>query len=62
MFSGYSGVREVFDIAHHLVLPALVMAFDFLAYQYLLTRLAMVGELGADSAWVPGPKGWAGGG
>lgn len=47
-FSGYGGMRQVLDLAYHLALPAVVMAFDFLAFQYLVMRSAMVGELGSD--------------
>jgi len=47
-FNEYTGIRQVWDIAQHLALPALVMAFDFLAFQYLVMRSAMVVELGSD--------------
>jgi len=47
-FSPYSGVAEVLDIARHLVLPTMLMAFDFLTYQYLVMRSSMVSELGSD--------------
>jgi peptide/nickel transport system permease protein len=47
-FNDYSGIREVLDIAHHLVLPALMMGMSFAAYQYLVMRSSMVGELGSD--------------
>ena len=47
-FSPYSGFAEVLDIARHLVLPTLLLAFDFLTYQYLVMRSSMVSELGAD--------------
>ena len=47
-FSPYSGFAEVLDIARHLALPTMLLAFDFLTYQYLVMRSSMVSELGAD--------------
>lgn len=47
-FAGYQGIDRVLDIGRHLALPATLMAFDFLTYEYLVMRSAMVGELGAD--------------
>ncbi|MEO7836393.1 MAG: ABC transporter permease [Acidimicrobiales bacterium] len=47
-FNEYGGFRQVLDIAHHLALPALVMAFDFATYEYLVMRSSMVSELGSD--------------
>ena len=47
-FSPYTGFAEVLDIARHLVLPTMLLAFDFLTYQYLVMRSSMVSELGAD--------------
>lgn len=47
-FVGYQGIDRVLDIGRHLALPATLMAFDFLTYDYLVMRSAMVGELGAD--------------
>ena len=44
----YSGFAEVLDIARHLVLPTMLLAFDFLTYQYLVMRSSMVSELGSD--------------
>ena len=38
----------LFDVAHHLALPALVLALEFAASQYLVMRAGMVSELGAD--------------
>lgn len=40
--------RQVIDIAHHLVLPAGLMAAQFAGYQFLVMRASMVGELGSD--------------
>lgn len=44
----YQGIEQVLDIGRHLALPALLMAFDFVTYEYLVMRSSMVGELGAD--------------
>lgn len=38
----------VADVGRHLVLPAAVLALDFVTSQYLTMRAAMVSELGAD--------------
>lgn len=46
--SDYQGLSEVADIIRHVTLPALLMAFDFVTYEYLVMRSAMVGELGSD--------------
>ncbi len=47
-FSDYRGLSELADIGRHLVLPATLMAFDFVTYQYLVMRSSIVGELGSD--------------
>lgn len=47
-FGVYSGFGRVLDIGRHLALPALLLAFDFATYQYLVMRSSMVSELGAD--------------
>ena len=47
-FSDYHGLSELADIGRHLVLPATLMAFDFVTYQYLVMRSSIVGELGSD--------------
>ena len=39
---------QVVDIAHHLALPATVLAVEFAAGYFLLTRAGVVAELGAD--------------
>ena len=44
----YGPLRQVADVAHHLVLPATVLALQFVAFQYLVMRASMVGELGSD--------------
>lgn len=40
--------RQVSDVAHHLVLPAGLMALQFAGFQFLVMRASIVGELGAD--------------
>ncbi|HWB72442.1 MAG TPA: ABC transporter permease [Egibacteraceae bacterium] len=47
-FAEYGLLRKTLDVAHHLALPALLLALGFAAYQYLVMRSAMVSELGAD--------------
>ena len=48
-FATTGGAFEaVRDIAHHLVLPGLVLALQFATSQYLNMRASMVGELGSD--------------
>ena len=48
-FSGSWGpLRQALDIAHHLVLPAAVLALQFVTYQFLVTRASVVGELESD--------------
>lgn len=47
-FGGFTGIRHVLDIAHHLALPALLMGFEFATYEYLVMRSSMVSELGSD--------------
>ncbi len=48
---------RVADIAHHLALPAVVLAGNFVTSQYLNMRASMVGELGADHLLVARAKG-----
>ena len=45
------------DIAHHLALPAAVLAASFVTSQYLNMRASMVGELGADHLVLGRAKG-----
>ena len=45
------------DIAHHLVLPAVVLAATFVTSQYLNMRASMVGELGGDYLLLGRAKG-----
>lgn len=47
-FAQFGFVRATLDVAHHLALPAGLMAVQFASFQYLVMRSAMVGELGAD--------------
>jgi len=47
-FDVYSGLGRVLDIGRHLILPSLLLAFDFATYQYLVMRSSMVSELGSD--------------
>lgn len=47
-FAEHGLVGSVLDVAHHLALPALLMAVEFSAFQYLVMRSSMVSELGAD--------------
>lgn len=47
-FSDPSLVGRLGDIAHHLVLPATVVALQIGTFQYLLTRASMVMEVGSD--------------
>ena len=48
---------RVADIAHHLALPAAVLAANFVTSQYLNMRASMVGQLGADHLLVAQAKG-----
>jgi peptide/nickel transport system permease protein len=45
------------DIAHHLVLPAVVMAIQIGSFNYLVTRASVVGELGSDYLGLARAKG-----
>lgn len=47
-FAAPDPVERVIDVAHHLVLPAVVMAVSFAASQYMVMRAGVVSELGAD--------------
>jgi peptide/nickel transport system permease protein len=55
--STFSPLHKVTDVAYHLVLPAAVLASQFMAYQYLVMRASMVGELGADYLLLGRAKG-----
>ncbi len=48
---------RIADIAHHLALPAAVLAANFVTSQYLTMRASMVSQLGADHLLVGRAKG-----
>lgn len=54
---GYSPLQTLGDVLDHLVLPAGVLAMQFTAYQYLVMRASMVGELGSDYLLLGRAKG-----
>ncbi|MGI8413769.1 MAG: ABC transporter permease [Solirubrobacteraceae bacterium] len=54
---GFGALHQIGDVADHLVLPAGVLVLDFLAYQYLVMRASMIGELGADYLLLGRAKG-----
>ena len=57
-FAGAGGpLSELLDVAHHLALPATVLALQFVTFQYLVMRASMVGELGSDHLMVGRAKG-----
>lgn len=47
-FASLGPVARVGDVAHHLVLPAAVLATQFATGQFMLMRAGMVSELGSD--------------
>jgi peptide/nickel transport system permease protein len=47
-FTTESLPQRIGDIAHHLVLPLLVLSIGLVAQHYLVMRAAMVGEIGSD--------------
>ncbi len=53
----YGLVHRVADVAYHLVLPATVLALQFLTYQFLVMRSSMVAELGSDYLLLGRAKG-----
>jgi peptide/nickel transport system permease protein len=53
----YGPLHAVADVAHHLVLPAAVLALQFVTFQYLVMRASMVGELGSDHLLLGRVKG-----
>ena len=53
----YGLVRQTADIAHHLALPATVLALQFLTYQFLVMRSSMIAELGSDYLLLARAKG-----
>lgn len=56
-FADYNLVEQVGDVAHHLVLPALVLTVGLTAGTYLVMRAGMVSELGADYLLLGRAKG-----
>lgn len=56
-FASMGALARVGDIAHHLVLPAFVMALPFAGGQYHLMRASVVSELGADHMQLGRAKG-----
>ncbi len=57
-FSGSDGaLSQAADIAHHLALPAGVMALQFTTFQYLVMRAGMVGEIGSQYMLLGRAKG-----
>lgn len=58
-FSSASGLARGADIAHHLALPASVMALQLSAYNYLLMRGGMVSQLGSGYLLLGRAKGLA---
>ena len=52
-------IGAALDIAHHLTLPMLVLAIEFMVGYYLLMRAGMVAELGADHLLLGRAKGVA---
>jgi peptide/nickel transport system permease protein len=50
-------LRRVADLAHHLVLPASVLAVQFTAHQYMVMRGSMVSERGAPYLLLGRAKG-----
>ena len=53
----YGPLRQLADVAHHLALPAGVLAVQFVTFQYLVMRAGMVGELGSDHLLLGRAKG-----
>lgn len=47
-FAELGQLATVRDVAHHLTLPAIVLALDFAASEYMVMRASMVSQLGAD--------------
>lgn len=56
-FGGYTGLAYLADVGRHLILPALVLGFDFATYEFLVMRSAMVSELGSDYLLLGRAKG-----
>jgi peptide/nickel transport system ATP-binding protein len=56
-FTEAFGLQRIGDVAHHLVLPATVIALGFAGSEYLVMRASMVSELGADYLMLGRSKG-----
>jgi peptide/nickel transport system permease protein len=56
-FAEFGLARRVLDVAHHLVLPASVMALQIGAFNYLVMRAGVAGELGSDYLVLARAKG-----
>jgi peptide/nickel transport system permease protein len=56
-FADFGLGRRALDLAHHLVLPASVMAVQIGAFNYLVMRAGIVGELGSDYLLLGRAKG-----
>jgi len=55
--AGYSGMAHVLDVAHHLVLPTLVLAMFYMAIYARMTRAAMLEVAGQDFVKAARAKG-----
>ncbi len=53
----WGAVRQVVDVAHHLVLPAGILALQFAVFQFQVMRAGMVSELGSDHLTLGRSKG-----
>lgn len=58
-FANLEPAARARDVAHHLVLPGLLLASRFVADNYLFMRAGMIGELGADYLLLGRAKGLA---
>lgn len=50
-------LRQLADVAHHLVLPATALTLQLMGFQYLVMRASMVTELGSDHLLLGRAKG-----
>jgi peptide/nickel transport system permease protein len=53
----FSVARRAVDVAHHLVLPAAVMAVQYIFLEFMVVRGGMVSELGSDHLLLGRAKG-----
>jgi peptide/nickel transport system permease protein len=56
-FVQFSVARRAVDVAHHLVLPAAVMAVQYIFLEFMVVRGGMVSELGSDHLLLGRAKG-----